>query len=122
VSPAATRFDPNTYTASNRGNQQAIRSELLQGEPPSWSGRGGRARLPRRVGGRRAPPRLRIDARSRYELWRLWTIDGEGPVPGGRRSLERLRSALEAVAAATGGVASLPSGMVIELERASGVR
>jgi len=68
------------------------------------------------------PPRLWIDAHSRYELWRPWTIDGEGPVPGGRRSVERVRDALEAVAAATGGVVSLPSGMVADLARVSGVR
>ena len=68
------------------------------------------------------PPRLCIGAHSRYELWRPCTIDADGPVPGGRQSLERLRDALETVAAATGGAVSLPGEMLAELERASGVR
>ncbi len=68
------------------------------------------------------PVRLWLDARSRYELWRPWTIDDDGPVPCGSLNLERLRQGLVAVADVTGGIVRLPDEMVAELEKASGRR
>ncbi len=68
------------------------------------------------------PPKLWLRVESAHELWRPWSIDHEGPVPAGRQNLERLRRAMEKVAAATGGTVSLPTEMLSELDRANGVR
>jgi hypothetical protein len=68
------------------------------------------------------PPKLWLDVQSRHELWRPWSIDHDGPVPGGCQNLERLRQAMEKVAAATSGTVSVPLEIQTELDRANGLR
>ena len=67
-------------------------------------------------------PKLWLGLYSYLELWQPWTMGHGGPVPGWRQNLERLRRAMEKVAAATGGTVSLPTEMQAELDRANGVR